>query len=690
MWPNFINMLSWWQWSILAAIPPAIVALYFLKLRREPLEVPSTFLWRKSIEDLHVNSFWQKLRKNLLLLLQLLLVLLIALALLRPSWRSSSLVGHRFVFLIDNSASMSATDVAPTRLANAKRQVRALVEQMASGDKAMLISFAEGAQVVQQYTENRRLLERALERIKPTESSTNLLPALRLAASAAEASQAGTDAAGGASGTLYLFSDGKFPNVEDVVLGNLKPVFVPIGSDEAANIGIIAFNTKRHETDADQVQVFFQLANSGSEDAELDVALFRDNQQVDAKRVKVPAGKQVGEDFPPLRGAQEGILRLEIRHPDPLALDNKAYAVLETPRRGRVLLVTPGNEPVEWALATLEAQLRAEVTVASPAVLTQPSHQRAAAAGNYDLIIYDRCRPTALPRANTLFLGRLPPAATAGKVLAAKQSPVGETKDSPQPAAPPYSLWTKAATAADVPVANLPQVLDTDRNHPLMQLVELGDAFIGSSLLLDLPPGGKTLIETTKGAVAGIAPREGFEDVVIGFEIITAGDDGQRLFNTDWWRKQSFPSFWLNVLSYLGGGAKSQTAISVRPGELVRLRSLSPVKQLEVLTPDARRIEVAQGKSNDFPFTQTDRQGVYAFFEGEQLAGRFAVNLFDAGESDILPRDGLENPIRVGPIEITGSANFEAARQETWKFLLILALVVLLLEWYIYNRRVYI
>ena len=71
----FINTLTGWQWLILAAIPPAIIALYFLKLRRQPLEVPSTFLWHRTIEDLHVNSLWQRLRQNLLLFLQLLLLL---------------------------------------------------------------------------------------------------------------------------------------------------------------------------------------------------------------------------------------------------------------------------------------------------------------------------------------------------------------------------------------------------------------------------------------------------------------------------------------------------------------------------------------------------------------------------------------------------------------------------------------
>src|SRR5918995_5151970 len=107
----FRNTLSGWQWALLALVPPAIVALYFLKLRRQPLEVPSTYLWKRTIEDLHVNSLWQRLRHNLLLFLQLLLIALAMIALLRPGWQGTKLEGDRFIFLVDNSASMSAKDV---------------------------------------------------------------------------------------------------------------------------------------------------------------------------------------------------------------------------------------------------------------------------------------------------------------------------------------------------------------------------------------------------------------------------------------------------------------------------------------------------------------------------------------------------------------------------------------------------
>src|SRR5580704_17450139 len=117
---QFSTPLGGMAWAVLAGIPVGIIALYFLKLRRRPVQVPSTLLWRRSLEDLHVNSLFQRLRKNLLLFLQLLAVFLTMLALAGPRFTGTSGQGQRFVLAIDNSASMSATDVRPTRLAAAK------------------------------------------------------------------------------------------------------------------------------------------------------------------------------------------------------------------------------------------------------------------------------------------------------------------------------------------------------------------------------------------------------------------------------------------------------------------------------------------------------------------------------------------------------------------------------------------
>jgi hypothetical protein len=227
----FRNTLGPAAWALMGLVPLAIFALYFLKLKRQPLEVPSTYLWTKVIEDLHVNSLWQRLRKSLLLFLQLLLVALAILAVLRPGWQGESLKGQQFIFLIDRSASMSAKDAdGGTRLDAAKKRVEDLIEQLESDMAAMVIAFDSEPDVVQEFTNNHRLLEDAVKRIRPTAKATNIRGALELADGFANPErvslgqgEAEVQATEQKPVELYIFSDGRFGPVDGFSLGNLRP-----------------------------------------------------------------------------------------------------------------------------------------------------------------------------------------------------------------------------------------------------------------------------------------------------------------------------------------------------------------------------------------------------------------------------------------------------------------------------------
>lgn len=656
---NFINALTPLQWVLLALVPPAIISLYFLKLKRHPVEVPSTYLWTRTIEDLHVNSIWQKLRQSLLLFLQLLLLALAILACTRPGWRGMDLVGDRFIFLLDASASMNATDVSPTRLDAAKQRALDLIEQMESSDVAMVISFSDVPRIEQTFTNNRSALRQAVNKIKATNRTTDLREALRAASGLANPgriSQKGTNdvqVADALPATMYIVSDGGFDQLPEFSPGNLDAEYIKIGTAAPSNVGVVAFSTERNAEKAGQLQAFARIENTSDAAVEVDVSLFLNDTLADASRVSIPADAAEGVSFA-LRDVQDGVLKVEVQHKDHLALDNLAYAPINTPRRARVLVVTSGNDALKLALTTEAALKIADVAFVGPEALATKEHRDAVLAGSFDLIIYDRCVPTEMPEANTLFIGAIPPA---------EGWKGGERQQGPQ-------------------------VIDTDRMHPLMYLVELGTVLIFDAIPMTGPQGAATLIDADQGPLLMIAPRKSFEDAVLAFELVGAYPDGEVNAKTNWPRRRSFPLFVMNVLRYLGGGRTELNASVARPGSPIKLRTEVPAERITVESPTGIRTQVEREGESTFVYTQTDELGIYTVREGNarDAGQRFAINLFDARESDLVPRAtlelGYEQPL-------VGAGSSTPTRKELWKWLLIGGLGVLVFEWYIYNRRVY-
>lgn len=655
---TYLNALAAWQWALLLAVPLAIVALYFLKLRRQPLEVPSTILWHQSIEDLHVNSPWQRIRQSLLLYLQLLIVTFFIIALLRPGWRSSELIGGRSIFLVDNSASMNATDILPSRLEEAKRRAIALIDQMQSGDRAMVISFSDAARIEQGFTDSRADLRQAVQNIHPTSRSTDLGDALGAASGLANA--AATEPV-----KLFILSDGKFPPVPDLSLVNLEPLFIPIAAAHPANLAIVAFSIDRSHGHSDKLQAFARIENFGEHEVTAPVDLLWNDNLIDAATVSVPANDSAGVSFS-LGALDAGILELRLRNADSLPQDDRAWLAVNTLRRPNVLLITPGNKALELALYTPRAQSLADVKIAGPDVLNTKEHQHSAAAGTYDLIIYDRCRPEKLPLANTLFIAAAPP------------RPESANGNSVNDGANWWSLGD--------PVTS-PQIIDSVRNHPLMQWLDLGNVEIAEARPVTPPSGGIRLLDSNQGTLLAIAPRDEFEDAVLGFEIYSTGNKGQSLANTNWPIRRSFPTFVYALLEYLGGNRSALAVDMPRPGQPIALKAATSSDQLQVRTPSSIIVAIPRDKSGSFHFTATDDLGPYEVLENGKVTKRFTVNLFDPSESDIRPPQA--NSLQIGQTTVPAQSGYESARREIWKWLLSAALVVLLVEWYIYNRRVY-
>ncbi|EAQ82453.1 vWA domain-containing protein [Blastopirellula marina] len=654
----FLPTLGWLGWTLLAIVPFAIIALYFLKLRRQPLEVPSTYLWSRTIEDLHVNSLWQRLRQSILLLLQLLFVLLLFLACLRPGMQGQKLIGDRFVFLVDNSASMSSADVEgqTDRLAEAKRRIAEMIDQMQSGDVAMLVSFADRAKIEQAFTDDRRILQRKLTAIEPTNRVSDISEALRVASGLANPGQTAfsegdAGVAEAKPATLYIFSDGRFPPIADFTFGNLAPVYVPIGDPLSGNVGIIAFSTQRNSDRNNELQAYARIERFGAAPDEVAAQLYYNDELLDAQTVKLPEEGAAGLQFE-LGDLDAGKLRLQIEVDDALANDNVAYAAINPPRKANVLMVTPGNDYFRLAMATEAITRLARTTMVEPSYLQGDQYKQEAATGVFDVIIYDNCSPETMPESSTLFLGAIPPG---------DQWKLGEE-------------------------VTVPQVIDIAHSHPLMNFIEMTNVMIGYANPVEVS-GGTTLIDSQFGPLLAIAPRKGFEDAVLGFNFLIE-KDGSTLYNTEWPKRQSFPVFVKNVIEYLGDVRQGGGDLSIRPGMPIELRTSTPVPEVKVSPPTGRERTIGREGKNIFSFSETDQLGTYNVREGNgpDVTQSFSVNIFDAQESNIPPADAIATDWGE---PIAGQSSWEPVRVDFWKWIVAAAIVVLLVEWWIYNRRVY-
>ena len=672
---SWMSALSGWQWFLLLLVPPLILMLYFLKLRRTPLEVPSTYLWTRTIEDLHVNSIWQKLRNSLLLLLQLLVCLFLMLALLRPGCDGDELQGEYFIFLVDNSASMATTDVeAGTRLKLAKEKVDAMISRMEADDKGMLISFSDSSRILQSYTSNKSQLRKRLQDIKQSQRATNIKEALVASSALANPGRTSTEAgdvqvADAIEAQLHVFTDGGFPNVQEIGLGNLQAQYHPIGGLETPdNIGISAFSVSSDVNLTGKMQAFAQLINTSdagnTDDAgnekkstTVSISLYVNDELADADAtvtVRAEDKHELSFDLTAIVADLEEAaeVRLEIDDPDSYMLDNVAYAVINPPRPANVLVVTDQNPFLSDVMDTDRVRKVANVTFESRFFLDEKDYQDQADLGFYDLVIYDQCAPKSMPACSTLFFNSVP-----------RESDwkIGE----PQ-----------------FPTV----IMDVNTTHPVMADVGFNRVRIAQSAEVTAPKGSLKLVEATYGSIMSIGTRGGYEDLIVGFPLVEYGEDGSLLNNTDWGRFFSFPLFMQHVLESMGGGSRFQALKSSRPGELVTVRTPVPLEEVRIEGPDKIGGIVKQSREGDYVFSQAELPGMYKVVDPEagDTIKMFAVNLLDVNESRLKVRDELE----IGHELVEGTRSKIKVRREYWTWLAIVAIVFLMIEWVIYNRRV--
>src|SRR5262249_49803164 len=140
----------------------------------------------------------------------------------------------------------------------------------------------------------------------------------------------------------------------------------------------------------------------------------------------------------------------------------------------------------------------------------------------------------------------------------------------------------------------------------------------------------------------------------------------------------------VNILGNVENAGQMAKSLSVQPGELMVLRPDSEVKSLTITSPNGSKTTLQRGNRTEFLFADTERLGIYQVARDDGIYRHLAVNLLDSNESAIDPRSQLG----IGQQDIEVRERETNQPQELWKWILVIALVLLAAEWYFFNQRV--
>ena len=419
-------------------------------------------------------------------------------------------------------------------------------------------------------------------------------------------------------------------------LGDTKPSadlrLVEVGS-HAENVGILTFAMRGELAGSDDYQTMLRVGNFGLRNRAFTVKILRLEEDretlVDAVSMELGPGQEKTAFFPSFGDISGRVIaRLYDDEgnvlSDDLDADNEAYIYAAARSRVRVLVVTRGNLFLESALGSDDGVILSTVTP-----------EDFAGAGESDVIIFDGDAPDAAPGAATIAFPR------------------------------------------DEELASLPEdqivrpgPIEARRDHPIFSSVSLRDVRVRRARRLSPQAGQTVLAESVAGEPLIVeGGTSGAPQYVLAFDPCAS----------EWPIRAAFPLFWANIVRAASGRWLSVPFASVKSASSCKLKGLAGVERFRFTAPDGS-VQTLSGKGD---VQVSCRQVGFFRVESEDGTSYVGSNLFDADESDLNGEDGPGDrivPRSANGVPSTGMLNL-------WRPLTVIAMGIVLLEWYTFTRR---
>lgn len=516
--------------SLLLFVPLGgmVILLYLLKMKRREHTVSSVMPWRDAAADIQANAPLQRLKKNLLLILQLLAVAALCAALAEPYLPVQGSAENRIVVVIDCSASMQSTDVPPCRFDQAVSKARNIVGRMGPGDSMLVIAAGAKARVVSSFTSDTNALNAALDDLRPSDTGCDMRQAMALAFSMAAGRRSSLP-------RIVVFSDGGFEPLSDLPAVRARIDFVRVGR-RLDNVAITGLDSRA--TPAGDQQVFIGMRNFSDRERRFNLEIYLDDRLIDIREQSLAPGAAEQEIITDTGGAA-GRVTAKLDVSDDLAVDNSGSVYLTRRRDISALLVGKGNIFLQNAL-NLDPRTRLTMSDAVPADFADSS---------YDLVALDNTDTAApLPRGGFLLINSFVDGGPAA---------AGESVDSPT-------------------------VIDWARSHPVTAYVDFAGVRIARARYLRLKPWASAIVEGEGGVLGAAGENAGRRFVQLSFNLL----------ESDFPLRVGFPIFVANCLEYLVPQSETAAGESARTGHPVSIHVPPDVRRLTVTCPDGQKREL--------------------------------------------------------------------------------------------------
>jgi hypothetical protein len=566
----------------------------------------------------------------------------------------------------------------------------------------MVIAYDANAVVVQQFTSDKDALRAAIKAIEPGDGPSHLKEAMQLAKSRKAPRIISDDQnrrlppgqeetievegqTAGPPQQIHIFSDGRLadagdvlPAVEDAVL------YHAIGSAAARNVGVTSVRAERSYENPVALTVFAAIESTDPAPRSVDVELRVDGTPIATKEVTIPAsvtaavsgeGEAGPEAATPAPGAggiafpfemsRGGLVEVRLAgldEGDVLETDNVGYLIVPPAQQTAVAVVSPDDIFIGEALSGLPLSRLDVLTPGQFAAMLEDGRS-----AEYDVVVLDRWLPPATAEA-------LPP----GRWLVFGAVPTG------------------TGGLIDNGVGGMTTIIDAETDHPVLRSLTLDPLVIGEMRQVALPEDSGSHVLAESGLGPAIVEMSGVEyrAIVVPWE----------LEQSNWPFQVGFVVFMAASIDYLSSDSFSAeeaggAARQFRPGDILADRLPLDASDVTVAhVPGGEAVPTTPTGDGRITFGPIQHTGVYRVrwvgssgatdvVDGGRVSRYYAANMSSSAESDV----------RMEPKMVLASQTVTAEHEQTrsevrrlWPWLILAGLAIIMFEWFIYNRKVYV